>query len=169
MNMVPSPEQHKALLSDVVERLAALPTSGALNAGGKPYRAQRTERAVEARAGEPVELLAYILKLAFQKTSETLTALVKADRLDLSIEALVVDESRVYAPLFSAEARAAAQAKLVGWQDQVDVLARERTDDEDAGDQRILTVVNRRRAEKGQSPLTPEQEQSVLENRRRSR
>jgi hypothetical protein len=166
---VPTSEQHAALLSDVREQLAALPTSGALNAGGNPYRAQRTERAVEQRAADPVALLAYVTKLAFQKTSETLTALVKADRLDLSIESLVADESKVYAPLFSDGARAAARAKLVGWKEQVAHLARERLEAQDAADRRIIAVMNRQRAAKGQASLTTQQEQRVLENRRRSR
>jgi hypothetical protein len=36
-------------------------------------------------------------------------------------------------------------------------------------DQSIIAQVNRQRAAKGQAPLIPQQEQRVLENRRRSR
>jgi hypothetical protein len=95
-----------------------------MNAGRRPYRATRTEAAVRAREDDPVRLLEYVTKIAFQPTSEALSAVVAVNRLDLSIEALVADESKLYAPLFGAEARAAARAKLGGWEEQVAERAR---------------------------------------------
>ena len=74
---LPKPEQPRALLYDLTEQLAALPSSGAMNAGRKPYRVSRTERAVKARENDPEALLAYVTKIAFEPTSEALSVLVK--------------------------------------------------------------------------------------------
>jgi hypothetical protein len=60
---------------------------------------------IKAREDDPEALLAYVTKIAFEPTSEALSALVKVSRLDLSIEYLVADESKVYAPLFGDDAR----------------------------------------------------------------
>ena len=169
MTAITTPEQHTALLYDLTEQLAALPTSGAMNAGRKPYRAMRTERAVKAREDDPAALLAYVTKIAFQATSEALSALVKVNRLDLSIEYLVADEGKIYAPLFSDDARAAARAKLGNWQEQVGERAREQAEAELAEDQRIIGVMNRQRAREGKPTLNEREEQRVLQSRREQR
>jgi hypothetical protein len=166
---VPTPQQHTTLLYDLTEQLAALPSSGAMKAGRKPYRALRTERAIKAREDDPAALLAYVTKIAFQPTSEALSALVTVDRLDLSIEYLVADKGKVYAPLFSDDARAAARAKLGGWHEQVGARARERAEAELAEDRRIIDVINRQRTGQGKGPLTEQQAQSVLQSRSEQR
>jgi hypothetical protein len=155
---VPTPEQHAALLHDVQEQLAALPRSGATNAGGRPYRASGAERAVKARADDPPGLLAYVTKLALQPASPVLAALADVDRVDLSIESLVADEGKVYAPLFGDDARAAARAKLG-----------ERAGGERDDDRRIIEVMNRMRASQGMAPLSERQERRVLERRVKER
>ena len=169
MTAIPTPEQHTALLYDLTEQLAALPTSGATNAGRKPYRALRTERAVKAREDDPAALLAYVAKIAFQATSEALSALVEVNRLDLSIEFLVADETKIYAPLFSDDARAAARAKLGNWQEQVGERARAKSEAELAEDWRIIGVMNRQRQGQGKAPLSEREEQRVLQSRREQR
>jgi hypothetical protein len=169
MIATPTGEQHAALLYDLREQLAALPGSGAINAGRKPYRANRTEQAVKAREDDPVALVEYVTKIAFQTTSEALSALVRVNRLDLSIEYLVADESKVYAPLFSAEARAAARAKLGDWRERVGELAREQAEAELAEDRRIIDVMNRQRDRHGKAPLSEREEERVLASRREQR
>jgi hypothetical protein len=166
---VPTPQQHTTLLYDLTEQLAALPSSGAMKAGRKPYRALRTERAIKAREDDPAALLAYVTKIAFQPTPEALSAQVTVNRLDLSIEYLVADESKVYAPLFSHDARAAARAKIGSWHEQVGERARERAEAELAEDRRIVDVINRQRREHGKAPLTERQAQSVLQSRSEQR
>jgi tetratricopeptide (TPR) repeat protein len=53
--------------------------------------------------------------------------LVKYNRLDLSVETLIIDESKIYAPLFSTENRAAAaKAKLDRQAREVENLVRDR-------------------------------------------
>ena len=165
----PTREQHRALHYDLTEQLAALPSCGAMNAGRKPYRASRTEQAVKAREDDPVALVAYVTKIAFQPTSEALSALVTVDRLDLSIEYLVADESKIYAPLFNDDARAAARAKLGDWQHQVGERSRQQTEAELTEDRRIIDLMNRQRARRGQAPLTQRQERSVLQSRSEQR
>jgi hypothetical protein len=58
-----------------------------------------------------------------RRSSEGLESLVEYNRLDLSIETLIIDESKVYAPLFSADDRKAAQAKLDRQRGEVAELA----------------------------------------------
>ena len=87
-------EQHAALLGDLRSTFSALPDSGALDRGGRPY--PRTPHRAAASRSSPVDpagLHHDAKRIAHRNTSETLSALVKADRLDLTIEALVVDES----------------------------------------------------------------------------
>jgi tetratricopeptide (TPR) repeat protein len=126
MNPAPTPEQHRALLSDCWELARAYPTSGVLNRGGRPYRAIRFERKLDAVANDPEGLLEYVRGLAY-RTTHGLDALVEHNRLDLTVETLIVDKSKVYAPLFTAGDRAAAAAKLARRAGQVEELARDRT------------------------------------------
>ena len=61
-----------------------------------------------------------------KRSSEGLDALVEYNRIDLSVEMLIMDESKIYAPLFTAEDRAAARTKLHGRAGKVEALARDR-------------------------------------------
>jgi len=61
-----------------------------------------------------------------RRTSEGLDALVEYNRLDLSVEMLIIDESKVYAPLFTVEDRNAAKAKLARRAGRVEDVARDR-------------------------------------------
>jgi tetratricopeptide (TPR) repeat protein len=126
MKPAPTTEQHHALLSDCWELARAYPTSSVLNRGGRPYRAIRFERKLDAVADDPEGLLEYVRGLAY-RTTQGLDALVEYNRLDLTVETLIVDESKVYAPLFTARDRAAAAAKLARRAGQVEELARDRT------------------------------------------
>jgi tetratricopeptide (TPR) repeat protein len=125
MTQMPSPEQHRALLSDCRGIARALPDSGVLDDGGHPYRARRFERKLDSVADNPVGLLEYIRGMA-HRTSDGYEALVKYNRLDLSVETLIIDESKIYAPLFSTENRAAAKAKLDRQAREVENLVRDR-------------------------------------------
>jgi tetratricopeptide (TPR) repeat protein len=122
----PSPEQHRALLHDCWAIAEALPTSGVLDRARRPYRAIRFERKLDDLANDPSGLLEYIRGMA-RRTSEGLDALVQYDRLDLSVETLIIDESRLYAPLFTVDDRNAAKAKLARRAGRVEEVARDRT------------------------------------------
>jgi hypothetical protein len=107
----PTPEQHLALLHDCREVAEALPSSGVLDQGGRPYRPIRFERKLDAVQDEPDELLVYVRGMA-RRTSDGLDAIVKYNRLDLAVETLILDETKIYAGLFTGEDRAAAREKL---------------------------------------------------------
>ncbi len=111
MTEMPTAEQHRALLSDCWALARALPGSGVLDRGRRPYRAIRFERKLNAVAKDPVGLSDYVRGMA-RRTSDGLDLLVEYNRLDLAVETLILDESKVYAPLFTSEDRAAARAKL---------------------------------------------------------
>jgi tetratricopeptide (TPR) repeat protein len=146
MTQVPTAEQHRALLSDCWDLARALPTSGVLDRARRPYRAIRFERKLDAVANDPVGLLEYIRGMA-RRTSEGLESLVEYNRLDLSVEMLIIDESKIYAPLFTAEDRAAARAKLARQAGQVEDLVRDRAkqlrDEEEARQVRVAMISSR--------------------------
>jgi tetratricopeptide (TPR) repeat protein len=125
MAQVPSPEQHRALLNDCWAIARALPTSGVLDRARRPYRAIRFERKLDSVVSDPVGLLEYVRGMA-RRTSEGLESLVEYNRLDLSVEMLILDESKIYAPLFTQEDRDAAKAKLARQSGQVEELALDR-------------------------------------------
>ena len=125
MTQVPSPAQHRALLSDCWDIARALPDSGVLDRARQPYRARRFTRKLDSVAHDPVELLKYVRGMA-RRTSEGFESLVEYNRLDLSVETLIIDESKLYGPLFSTEDRAAAKAKLDRQAREVEVLDRDR-------------------------------------------
>jgi tetratricopeptide (TPR) repeat protein len=143
VTQVPSPEQHRALLNDCWALARALPDSGVLNRARQPYRAIRIERKLDSVTNDPVGLLEYVRGMA-RRTSDGLDSLVEYDRLDLSVETLIIDESKIYAPLFSAADRAAANAKLAKQAGAVEDLARSRArqvrDNEAAREERIRAM-----------------------------
>jgi tetratricopeptide (TPR) repeat protein len=80
-----------------------------------------------------------------RRTSDGLEALVQYDRIDLSVEQrLILDEDKIYAPLVTAEDRAAAREKLADWGTQIEQLARDRAEqdrDQSAqGDARVAAL-----------------------------
>ncbi|OAI39292.1 hypothetical protein AYO39_00410 [Actinobacteria bacterium SCGC AG-212-D09] len=128
------------MLADCWAIANALPTSGVLDRGRRPYRAIRFERKLDTVANDPRGLLGYIRGMA-RRTSEGLESLVEYNRVDLSVEMLIMDESKVYAPLFTAEDRAAARAKLAQRTGQVEELAQRREEQvHDAADARRKRV-----------------------------
>jgi tetratricopeptide (TPR) repeat protein len=143
MTGVPSTEQHRALLNDCWALARALPGSGVLDRARRPYRAIRFERKLDSVANDPVGLLEYVRGMA-RRTSDGLEALVEYNRLDLSVEMLIIDESKIYAPLFSEDDRAAAKAKLARQTGQVEALARDRAqqvrDEEAATEERVSAI-----------------------------
>lgn len=164
----PTPEQHRAVLHDCWELVQALPTSGVLDRGKRPYRALRVERKLRALEDDPVGLLQYIAGMA-RRTSEGLEALVEYNRLDLSMETLIIDESKMYAPLFTPDDRAAARAKLERQAGQVTDLISDRERQLDDADRAVIKTMNDRRIAEGRALLTSNQETAVLQRLREKR
>lgn len=133
MPSIPTSEQHRALLDDCWAIARALPTSGVLNRGRRPYRAIRFERKLDSVSNDPAGLLEYVRGMA-RRTSDGLESLVEYNRLDLSVEMLILDESKSYASLFTDDDRAAARAKLERQKGQVQDLARSREQHRDGAE-----------------------------------
>lgn len=78
----------------------------------RAYWANRFRQAVQ-RAVDNDEVVPFVERLVMQDNpSRGFGYLAAAGRLDLSVEALVIDESKVYHPLFSIEAVEASRDRL---------------------------------------------------------
>jgi tetratricopeptide (TPR) repeat protein len=142
----PTPEQHRALLNDCRAIARALPTSGVLDRGRRPYRPIRFEPKLDSVANDPPGLVEYVRGMA-GRTSEGLESLVEYNRLDLSVELLILDESKPYASLFTDNDRVAARAKLQRQAGQIEDLARSREQqrrDADAEREKRIAAVSAR-------------------------
>lgn len=96
-----------------------------LDRGRRPYRPIRFERKLDSISNNPVGLLEYVRGMA-KRTSQGLESLVEYNRLDLSVEMLILDESKPYASLFTNYDRVAAKTKLERQAGQVQDLAHSR-------------------------------------------
>jgi hypothetical protein len=135
----------------------------------KAYHPTRYGPKVESCANDPAALVAYARYLVHSPPTDGYSALVKANRLDLAVESLVSAETKVYAPVFSDEDRAAACARLAEQREKVAELQRDRERARGEEDDRVVNQMNERRRAVDKPPLTTEQEASVRENRRQGR
>jgi hypothetical protein len=156
-------EAHKVLLAEIRRRLeAAKDDPNVTNADGSNYWGPYVTRAVNDREGDGPVLAQYI-KAVLRKTgeSEGWSALLEADRLDLSFEEMVVNAADPIRGLFSDEDRQIA-AQSLGEQ-QSEILRRRETAETAAveDDQRIVgNIASKRRAEG--KPWTLEMETGML-------
>jgi tetratricopeptide (TPR) repeat protein len=139
VTQIPSAEQHRALLNDCWDLARALPSSGVLNRARRPYRAIRFERKLDAVANDPIGLLEYVRGMAHRATYG-LDSSAEYNRLDLSVEMLIIDESKIYAPLFTPKDRAAAKAKLGRRAEHVRELAHDRAQRPRSQEERIEAI-----------------------------
>lgn len=166
----PTPEQHAALLSDMRFIGAEMPKLGAVKRGEKkPYYPTRYLPKVEACADDPDGLVGYAKKLVHSPVTDGCTAIAWFDRLDLAVETLVADETKVYAPLFGDADRIAARERLEWQTAQVDELGREHERLQREGDDRVIARMDEQRRLGGKASLSPEQKEKVRESRRRPR
>ena len=161
------------LLSDVYWQLDQFKSRGIKREDGQAYRPNYFIRYLKAAEEEgPVAVRDYVRGYAHRKPSQGYQALEEADALDLTVETLLADETKSYAWLFTDEDRAAARARLATQQEAI--RERKRVEAEDArrrDDERrkaIRARINASRAERGQPPLTQEQER-ILEEEERKR
>lgn len=125
MTQVPTAEQHRALLSDCWGLARALP--GSVCSTGPAGRIARS-----ASNGSCMQLR--MTRSGCSSTSEEWPVARQMassrwwnyNRLDLLVETLIIDESKVYAPLFTTADRAAARAKLARQTGHVEELSRDR-------------------------------------------
>jgi len=155
----------KALLARLRELVDETPKSGALNAGGRTLYITRFSQAVEGRAEDGPRLVEYVRSKVHERATDSYDALIKVGRPDLTAEAVAADASAPWASEFTENDRAAARARLGA------MLNAHRTERDAAEaeavehDRKIVVDVSARRVAKGKPPLTPDQQQSMLDDR----
>jgi tetratricopeptide (TPR) repeat protein len=110
-----------ALISDLNWQVDQIPRRGIKDSAGNPYRPSYYKRGLKNaidRGGRAVA--EYVRGYVYKPTSEGYRKLEEADSLDLASEALVADESKPYAYLFSDPDREAARARLAPHMEAID-------------------------------------------------
>src|ERR1700712_239506 len=151
-----------SLLARLRQLVDETPTSGALNAGGRPLHITRFAQAVEARAEDGPALVDYVKAKVHAKQTQSYGALVRAGRADLTVEAVAADTDASWTSEFSDDDRTRANERLGK---MLEVARQQREAIEAQGleyDLRIVANVSARRVAKGKPALTPEQEQTML-------
>jgi len=155
----------KALLVLFREILEEMPEAGALNAGDRPLHVSGFARALEGRAEDGPALVKYVRAKVYQAPMASYTALIKAQRPDLTVEGVVADADAEWATEFTDEDRAAARHRL-GEMIETHRKAQEGAEAAAvAHDRKIIARVTASRIAKGMPGLTPEQDATMLRER----
>jgi hypothetical protein len=155
----------KALLARLRDIVVQTPKSGAVDAGGRPLHVTRFSQAVDRRAENGAALVEYAREKIYEPPTTSYTALIKARRPDLTVEALVSDSAAEWASEFTEDDRAAARGRLGA---MIEAYKKEQEPVEAkavARDRKILADVSARRIAKGKPGLTPGQEADMLQER----
>jgi tetratricopeptide (TPR) repeat protein len=121
-----------ALISDLNWQIDQIHRRGIKDNAGNPYRPSYYQRGLKNaidRGGRAVA--EYVRGYVYKPPSEGYRKLEEADSLDLASEALVADESKPYAHLFSDADREAARARLAPHMEAIErrkAASRERID-----------------------------------------
>jgi tetratricopeptide (TPR) repeat protein len=101
------------LVSDLHWQIDQLPRRGIKDKAGNPYNPSYYKRGLQkAIEAGGMSVADYVRRYVYKSPSDGYRKLEEADSLDLVCEALVADESKPYAHLFTAGDRAAARARL---------------------------------------------------------
>jgi hypothetical protein len=155
-------DAQKALLDRLREIIEETPKSGALNAAKQPLYVTRFAQAVERRAQDGDALVKYARSKVHEAPTGSYSALVKAERSDLTVEALVADTDAAWASEFSDADRSAARDRLGT---MIETHRQTRHAEEAAAveqDGKIVEQVSANRLAKGKPGLTPEQATTML-------
>jgi tetratricopeptide (TPR) repeat protein len=109
-----------ALVSDLQWQVEQLKPRGIKDNAGNPYNPSYYKRGLQAainRGG--TEVASYIRRYIAKPPSDGYRKLEEADSLDLACEALVADEDKPYAYLFSDEDREAARRRLAPYTESI--------------------------------------------------
>lgn len=101
----------RALVDDLRQIGEEAPGSGARDRAGNPYRPSYYLRAVET-AAEKNQVVERVRQWVHEPPTIGFNALVDADRPDLTVESLVLQQGTPYELLFTEEDRAAADSRL---------------------------------------------------------
>jgi len=102
-----------ALVNDLYWQVDQMRSRGIKNNSGGVYVPAYYKRALNKAADEgPEAIVAFVQRFVHKAPSDGYKKLEVANALDLACEALVADETKPYAGLFSDEDREAARARL---------------------------------------------------------
>ena len=103
----------EALVRDLQWQIDQLRPRGVKNEAGRPYNPSHYKRGLEsAIAGGGTEVREFVSRYLYKPPSGSYKRLEEHGSLDLACEALVADDTKPYAHLFSDEDREAARARL---------------------------------------------------------
>jgi hypothetical protein len=109
------------LISDLHWQIDQMKPRGIKDVAGNPYNPSYYKRGLqEAIERGDDDVVEYVRRYLYKPPSDGYQKLEDADSLDLACEALVADETKPYASLFSHEDRAAARARLAPHQEAID-------------------------------------------------
>ena len=116
-----------ALISDLYEQIDQFKPRGIKNSAGRTYVPSRYKpRLEEAIERGGVEVVEFVRRYVHKPPSDAYKKLEDANSLDLACEALVADESKPYAHLFTDADRAAARQRLAPHVDAIAAREAER-------------------------------------------
>ena len=115
------------LVSDLHWQIDQLGPRGIKDRAGNPYTPSYYKRGLRnAIDSGGIAVAEYVRGYLYKDASDGFRKLEEADSLDLASEALVIDESKPYASLFSDEDRAVARARLAPYIDAIERRKAER-------------------------------------------
>jgi tetratricopeptide (TPR) repeat protein len=115
------------LVSDLHWQIDQLGPRGIKDRAGNPYTPSYYKRGLRnAIDSGGIAVAEYVRGYLYKDASDGFRKLEEADSLDLASEALVIDESKPYASLFSEEDRAVARARLAPYIDAIERRKAER-------------------------------------------
>jgi hypothetical protein len=126
------------LVSDLHRQIDQFKTRGIKNSAGQTYVPSYYKRELDraiARGG--LEVVEFVRRFVHKPPSDAYVKLEQADSLDLACEALVADESRPYAYLFTSADRVAARKRLAPHIDAIAARDADRRARIDAGRRRL--------------------------------
>lgn len=139
----------EALIADLQWQIDQMKPRGIKTSAGHPYVPSYYKRGL-ANAIEHDEVVEYVRGYLYKSPSGGYKKLEEAVSLDLACERLVIDETTLYASLFTDADRAVARERLAPHIEAIESRRDEKRE-------RVIAKRNALRAERGQPPLTDAQ------------
>ena len=144
-----------ALVSDLHWQVDQMKPRKIKDRAGKPYNSAYYKRGLEnAIARGDSDVVEYVRRFLYKPPSDGYKKLEEAESLDLACEALVADERKPYASLFTDADRDAARKRLAPHQDAIDERTAERRERIEAARREMRRTGVPRRSELDESLRT---------------